>query len=269
MWSFRPATMPSRSVSVRARFLDIPLIEVLQGVVQRGLVPVMAVRDEHLLVLQLLGDLLRDPGVREPVVPVLDAVRVDVSVDQRLVVPDLLVELGGESLVDAEDRFQVALHVPEEVEAVGLDLGERLLVGDDVAVLVLLGPQYADDAPAHAGGAVVVEGLLVDVERVWVLLQGAVGDPLLQLLPGSVVPLVGVRVEGEPGDVVGAGLQLLQVVGSDDVVRRGDAVADVLAGLDVRSQSGERQESYHELMTSSESNAGAVYERRGTHHSGA
>ena len=65
---------------------------------------------------------------------------------------------------DAEDGFEVGLHVPQEVQAVRLDLGERLLVGDDVPVLVLLGPKGADDPPADLGRTVVVEGLLVDVE---------------------------------------------------------------------------------------------------------
>ena len=136
-------------------------------------------------------------------------------------------------------------HVPQKVEAVRLDLGEGLFVGDDVPVLVLLRLQDADDSSADPLGPFVVEGLLVDVEGIIVLLQLTGLDPGVQFLPCGMVPLVRILLERQVRHVVGVRLELFEIIVADDVVGRRDAVHFVLPVAEVRSVSGEWKECNH------------------------
>ena len=170
---------------------------------------------------------------------------IHIPVDEGCVVVDLLVELGREALEDPEDGFKVRLHVPEEVQTVSLDLGERLLMGDDVPILVLLGLQDTDDACTDPGGTVVIERLFVDVEGVRILLEGTALYPGVQFLPRSVVPFVRIGIQGELGDIEGAGLEVLEVIFPDDIVGRGDTVPHVLACSQIGSVAFEWKECDH------------------------
>ena len=117
-------------------------------------------------------------------------VPVDVPVKESGTVVHLPVELLSESREDPEDAFEVGLHVPQQIEPVRLDLGERLLVRYDVPFGVLLRPKYADQSSPGVGLSAVREGLIVDVVGRFVLFQGAVGDHLVESLPGLCVSLV-------------------------------------------------------------------------------
>jgi hypothetical protein len=139
-------------------------VAILLGVVECGLVPVVSVRDQHLLCFECFGDVLAEIGLCDPEVPVLHALIVAVSVDKLRCRIDPLAEFGCESFEYPEDGFEVRLHVPEEVETVLLHFGECLLMGDDVAFGVFLCPEDTDESGPYLLRSVVVEGLLVQIE---------------------------------------------------------------------------------------------------------
>ena len=131
---------------------------------------------------------------------------------------------------EAPDRRQVGPRGPQQVQAVALRLGQRLLVGEDVALLARLGePERPDDA---GGGAPRRVGHPVGVQARLRLHH----DGALRLPAGEQVGRHGVAVATCPQvglgqldqDGIGrvAGGQVHALGRRDDVVGRGDDLGD-------------------------------------------
>ncbi len=141
-----------------------------------------------------------------------------------------------------EDRAEVRASGEEQLEAVLLGGGAGALVGQDHALLRVLGPESREHAEAPQGAPLGREGLLEDVERRLGIRRE---EPLLAPSPER-LPRLAVGVVARPAiqdhadDVPGvARVQLLLVGGWDHVVGRGQDAGQVLFGNAVEN-AGER-----------------------------
>ena len=104
---------------------------------------------------------------------------------------DLVVGVG----VEAEDRAEVHGGGVEQLQAVGLGAGQRLLVGIDAAGAERLQADAGQEAAARVAAALDLEVLVVDVQRPGgVLHQNVVALPVAQEAGGAGVAVLGLVV---------------------------------------------------------------------------
>jgi hypothetical protein len=122
-------------------------------------------------------------------------------------------------LVDAKDRFQMRFRGFQQVQSVLFDLGERLFVRQDVALLVGLDQQSAHDPGPGSLLAFINEGLSIEVEALLARLdQHPLLDPVIQFFPRGLVVAVP-HAQGYSGDITREGLQSSLLLIVDDVIR--------------------------------------------------
>ena len=109
--------------------------------------------------------------------------------------------------IEPEDRRQIRLARLEQHQPVGFRAGQRLFVRKDLPA-EFFQPQLAEESLAKIRLPFPVEFLVIDVERVFMLLQQhAVGPPVLPEIGGPLVAGVGIGVarlrpvEFQPDDV--------------------------------------------------------------------
>ena len=157
------------------------------------------------------------------------------GLEQSFGPPGQLSQVDVGPIVQAEDRLAMGRGRPQQIEAVLLDLREGLLVRDDVALLVPLRPQHADDAVPRQPAVRALEALAVQVVAFPVVLHQCAGrDPAVQLLGCLLIPPVQ-SAEGDAGDIVPLLLQPGLLLGGDDVVR-GEMRSAMLSSLPRRGR---------------------------------
>ena len=121
----------------------------LLGVVQRGFVAVVAVGDDELLVGHGRGEQADGRRIADAPDAVQHAVFVgDFGVGGAAAVVENLLHAAGGIGVEHEDLAEVGARGLEQVEAVALGLGERLLMAEDDLVGIVVKLAEGDEAAA-------------------------------------------------------------------------------------------------------------------------
>ena len=227
-----------------------PLAPDLLGVLNGRLVTVVPVGDEELRVGELGGDGLANPSIADPPDPVDRAV-VRACLAPRRLASDHGINVAPRiASVEREDRREIVAGRSHEAEPVLLWAGMRALVRAHAPRAVLRHPDAAEDAAPLAPLSIRPRVLLRERPEPGL----TVGDedplqrPLLERLGGVLVGVAAAGVLGEVDldDVEGrARDEALALLGVDDVVGRGDHVAERRDGREVVVERAQRQDLGH------------------------